>query len=450
MKMLILVAAMIFSAITAQAGAKLSPDLKMALANKQSNERMAVLVLFRDRQPVRIREGRYGTHRRVQQAMMDNARSSQYAVLQELSSKNKGAIRIRIKPLWIVNGVLVEAPVSILRGLVGRNEISSMTTNEQVGIIRPAGQRDNFENSQFTYGLEKVGIPQVRTAHPGLTGKGVNVGIIDTGIDANHPALRGRTVAWRDFVSNRSEPYDDNGHGTHCAGTIGGTAANGTEIGVAPDVRFTVAKVFSGSGSASRFAILEAMQWMADPDGDPNTLDRPALVSNSWGGGFSNNGSEDPAEHAYCQAVDNWVKLGIFPVFANGNSGPRAGSVGVPAACPSSFAVGATDEGDRAASFSSRGPARWKTGSIIKPNISAPGVSVYSSFPGGKYRKLSGTSMATPHVAGLAALVFQMNQNLSSIDVGQILIRSSVDLGSNGNDDTFGWGRASAGFALQR
>jgi subtilisin family serine protease len=189
------------------------------------------------------------------------------------------------------------------------------------------------------------------------------------------------------------------------------------------------------------------MQWIADPDGDPSTKDAPRLVSNSWGGGAPSPG-DDPSKDVLCTAVDAWVKVGMLPVFANGNSGPSKSSVGVPGACPSALGIGATDKNDDITSFSSRGPAVWKTGTIVKPNASAPGKDVISSVPGGKYRALSGTSMATPHAAGLATLLFQADPNLTAEQVASIMMKSAKDLGPSGMDNDSGAGRIDALHAL--
>jgi subtilisin family serine protease len=281
-------------------------------------------------------------------------------------------------------------------------------------------------------------IPELREKISTADGRGVRVGILDTGIDAEHPDLKGKTLLFKDFVNGKMTPYDDHGHGTHVAGTIAGSATSGTSIGVAPAATLIVGKIFSASGSASEDQIMEAMQWIVDPDGNPATADAPMLVSNSWGGGSA---SGDPADSAECRAVESWLKLSVLPVFAAGNEGPSARTVGLPAACPSALAVGATDENDKIASFSSRGPAVWSTGSFMKPLVSAPGVRVLSAAPRGKYVSMSGTSMATPHVAGVAALVYQARPNSRTEDIAKLMMAGAIDLGPAGQDPAYGYGR---------
>jgi subtilisin family serine protease len=131
-------------------------------------------------------------------------------------------------------------------------------------------------------------------------------------------------------------------------------------------------------------------------------------------------------------------------VFAGGNEGPGQSTIGLPGGCPQTLAVGATDQNDKIASFSSRGPVQWKTGTFIKPDVSAPGVGVLSSVPGGGYKSYSGTSMATPHVAGTAALIYQGAPNATIEAVKGLLEKNAVDLGDHGQDNVFGYGRIDA------
>ncbi|MBX9768395.1 MAG: S8 family serine peptidase, partial [Bdellovibrionales bacterium] len=138
-----------------------------------------------------------------------------------------------------------------------------------------------------------------------------------------------------------------------------------------------------------------------------------------------------------------WEKLGILPVFAAGNSGPRRQTVLLPGACPSVLTVGATDSTDTIASFSSRGPVVWKTGTFNKPDIVAPGVKVKSALPGGQYAEWSGTSMATPHVAGVAALLYQVKPDLNVADAKKFLL-DGADPKANDLNNEYGRGRLNA------
>lgn len=304
-------------------------------------------------------------------------------------------------------------------------------------------------SARFTYGLEKIRIPAMRFLFPGVDGRGVTVGIIDTGIDPRHPDLVGRTVAFRDFTKNsRPDPYDDQGHGSHVAGTVAGGNSSGKAIGVAPGASLVIGKVFDSKGNANDSDILLAMQWMADPDGDPQTEDAPKLVSNSWANSDAFAG-KSPNEFVFCRAVETWASLGIIPVFSAGNEGPGADTVQIPGACPKAIAVGATNDRDGNWNYSSRGQARWREGVVAKPDIVAPGADIESAAPGGGYRTKSGTSMSTPHVAGLVALMLQVRPTMSTEEVRSALMSSSQDLGISGPDAIFGSGRIDARDAIE-
>jgi len=414
-------------------------------SDPQSSRFRAILIM-KDKQPVNYQSGGNRIYPQVRRALEQNAIASQSVLLAQLRQESTQAAPVHTFPLWIINGVIIDAPKAIFGKLVEHPDVRAIYADHKMAVIQPYFHgmvKPSQAQPVFTDGLKVMGIPQLRQAKPNLNGEGINVGILDTGIDPNHKDLAGKVVAFKDFVGGKTAAYDDHGHGTHVAGTIAGGDTSGTSIGVAPKSKLTIAKVFTASGGGSTTTILAAMQWMADPDGNPATKDQPNLVSNSWGGGPPS-ASSSPADDAYCVAVETWIKLGIMPVFAAGNSGPSSGSVGVPGACPASLTVGATDFNDTIASFSSRGPVKWKTGNVIKPLVSAPGVKIMSSMPGGGYGTMSGTSMATPHTSGLMSLIYQANPNLTIEQASALVVKGVKDLGEPGNDNTFGWGRIDA------
>lgn len=298
------------------------------------------------------------------------------------------------------------------------------------------------KNIAFHASLNKatgiMSIPQVWDL--GYSGKGVKVALIDTGIDASHPDLKGKVVQWKDFVNNKEAPYDDFGHGTHCAGIIGGmgAASNGKYKGVAPGVQFIGIKVLGKDGSGGLSAILQGIEYAANSDAK--------VISMSLG---SN-------EHS--QAVDDLVskavKKGKVVVCAAGNSGPDKKTVGCPSDNPDAITVGATDKADQIASFSSRGPTK---DGRVKPDICAPGKDVISCRATGimenkavdkYYLKMSGTSMACPMVSGSVALLVQKDPTLTPKEAKEILEKSSKQEGNKCPNNDYGFGRVNVKNAI--
>lgn len=338
-----------------------------------------------------------------------------------------------VRSFWIAPVVAATVPADTLPELTRRDDVMEVERDESVELERPRPGR--HARGAFTYGLAMLNVPRMRELF-GLSGAGVRVGLIDSGIDASHPDLAGKLGGFHDLVAGHVDPYDDNGHGTHCAGTIAGGAAGGTAIGVAPEARLLVVKAFSAAGASSKEKLLAAMQWIADPDGDPATADHPCVCSCSWFGGGS--------RKALLEATRRWVALGVLPVFATGNAGPTPGTTWMPAGYPESFAVGATDEHDRLATFSSPGPVIWDGVPTVKPDVSAPGEDVLSARAGGGWVAMSGTSMATPHVAGVVALLNQASPGVPIALVRELLELTARDLGEPGKDNAFGAGRVDA------
>lgn len=333
--------------------------------------------------------------------------------------------------LWLANATHID---------LTREEIVRLAQSPKVLSITNA-KRTAQVNVTYTPGLKQSGIPQLRRSSPSLNGSGVKVGIIDTGIDPNHPDLTGKLLTFKNFISPSSKtPMDDHGHGTHVSGTVAGGEASGTAIGMAPGAKLIIAKGFSRYGGSEAKDLLAALQWVADPDGNPNTKDGADILSASWNMDDSDL-NQAPENEPFCVAVQNLSNLGIVPVFSAGNDGPDAGTVKVPGACPLALTVGATDDDENIADFSSRGPVRWKTVELMKPDISAHGVEVYSAAPGGSYEHMSGTSMSTPHVAGAFAVLKQAYPSMSVQQLESRLLQSAHDLGKSGVDEESGYGR---------
>ncbi len=269
--------------------------------------------------------------------------------------------------------------------------------------------------------------------------------ILDTGIDIGHYDLDGgKVIGWKDFINGRTTPYDDNGHGTHCASIAAGTGeGNATYKGVAYGAALVGVKVLNASGSGSTSTIINGIDWVVQNKASYNIR----ILSISLGASGSSNG-QDALSLACNNAVDN----GIITVVAAGNSGPKKYTIGSPAAAEKPITVGAmsdcSEKGFYLASFSSRGPT---ADNRTKPDVSAPGVNITAARKGTKnqYITYSGTSMATPFIAGTAALMLDANINLTPTQVKEIISNTAQDWGPGGKDIDYGSGRNQAYEAIK-
>lgn len=319
-----------------------------------------------------------------------------------------------------------------------------ISTEEDVHILgfNPERIMDSVRKStQFVQGtvvpwnIAKIKAPDLWAK--GFRGQNIKGCIIDTGIDYNHPNLKDAYKGGYNFINNTSDPMDDQGHGSHVAG-IAAARDLGTSVGlvgVAPEMSIYACKVLNASGSGSYANIISAIQWCIENDID--------IINMSLGGGSYSQALEDICKVAY-------EAHNILIIAAAGNADGNLGqdTIVYPARYGSCVAVGATDNNDARASFSSVG---------AKLEICAPGVSIYSSVPSGNcqlcsstgYRVLNGTSMACPHVFGVGALLLSANfvednDVLSSSEIRSRMNHNSVDLGIPGRDTLFGFGRVDA------
>lgn len=256
-----------------------------------------------------------------------------------------------------------------------------------------------------------------------VRGKGQRVAVIDTGIDYTHPDLGGclgtgcKVMGGWDFFNNDADPQDDNGHGTHVAGIV---AANGTLKGVAPEASLLAYKVLNKNGSGKASDMIAALERAL--------VDGATVVNMSIGGPGS---PDDPL----CQAVNALSALGVVVVVAAGNEGSAFLTITSPGLASQAITVAASDKSDALAVFSSRGPVASPT-DILKPDLTAPGVAILSTVPKegtygspDGYRSLDGTSMASPHVAGAAALLRQLHPSWNPAMIKAALQNSTRDLG---------------------
>lgn len=284
---------------------------------------------------------------------------------------------------------------------------------------------------------EQIGTPQAWEA--GLTGKGVKVAVLDTGYDASHPDLATRVSESRSFIEGE-EVADRHGHGTHVASTVGGSgaASDGKEKGVAPDATLAVGKVLGDAGSGTESQIIAGMEWAAKDIG-------AKVVSMSLGSDVASDGT-DPMSAAVNTLS---AETGALFVIAAGNTG-APGSIGAPGAADSALTVGAVDSADQAAYFTGQGPRLGDN--ALKPDVSAPGVNILAARSSlsegeGAYTEMSGTSMATPHVAGVAALLAQEHPDWTGGQLKDALMSSSKEL-TDASAYVLGAGRVSVPDAI--
>ncbi len=367
------------------------------------------------------------------------------------------------QPFWIVNAIKVTAPPALI-GLLGRlPEVASVHPDRTISLPPQLEGHEQPRGRVAEWGVENIGAPDVWERF-GFRGEGVVVASIDTGVDFTHPALtrqyRGRqgdgtldhNYNWYDPAgicgAPSLAPCDNAGHGTHTMGIIVGEDEQdpaATRIGVAPHARWIAAKGCE-SGDCSLSSLMKAGEWMLAPTDlrgqNPRPDMRPHIVNNSWSAGAGD-------DLFFQKIVKAWVAAGIFPVFASGNDGPGCSSADSPADYAESYAVGAHDSENKIAGFSSRGST--KLGGV-KPNISAPGVNIRSSIPGGAYGISNGTSMATPHVSGAVALIWSAAPALVGDIAGTraLLDQTAIDTedlscgGTAANNNVFGEGRLDA------
>ena len=266
------------------------------------------------------------------------------------------------------------------------------------------------------WGLDNIDVPEVwnvSRSFTGATGSGVTIAVIDTGVDLDHPELSGRIVAGYDFVDGDSKADDGNGHGTHVAATIAG-ANDGTGItGVAYDAEIMPLRVLDNDGYGWTSDIIAAVRFAADSGAD-------VINMSLGGGGYS---------QAMADAIGYASRRGSVVVMAAGNSGGRAPEYPAAHAIDHGIAVGAVDNNRSLAGFSNR------AGSTQLDYVTAPGVNIYSAVPGGGYETLNGTSMAAPHVAGVAGLLKGHDNSLSASAIEDLLTGS----GSNNTSSSSVW-----------
>ncbi|MFC3503064.1 S8 family serine peptidase [Micromonospora krabiensis] len=327
--------------------------------------------------------------------------------------RNLTRLRLNPTPYYLVNAIEVDGGPAVRAWLARRPEVGRVLVSQRLRPLpAPAGITRGTDPAPTgpEWNIRQIGADRV-WADLGVTGAGVVVGSSDSGVDGRHPALaggfRGGDDSWYDPWDGTRTPTDEGGHGTHTVGSAVGRDG----IGVAPGAQWVgCVNLDRNLGSPGHY--LDCLQFMLAPfpaGGDPFTDGRPArapdVLTNSWGcPGIE--GCDAGALRPATAALD---AAGIFVVAAAGNTGPWCASIDdPPAPYPDVLTVGAVDNRGRVADFSSRGPVAGGA----KPDVLAPGVEVRSAMPGGGYATLDGTSMATPQVAGVVALMWSANPAL--------------------------------------
>jgi serine protease AprX len=418
----------------------------------------------------------------VFKALTRNAQRTQAPLLVELRRQDAPH-----RSYWIANMVWVKGDLQLVQALAKREDVAYIYANPPVQAAVAENYAAPGRISEIQWNIEKVAAPFVWAE--GYMGEGVVIGGQDTGYEWGHPALVNQYRGWNGFEADHSyswhdairedlpestgvnrcgldspAPCDDNGHGTHTMGTMLGDDGAGTQIGVAPGAKWIGCRnMENGWGTPATYA--ECYEWFVAPyppganpmEGDPRMA--PDIINNSW--------ACPPAEGCtepdiLLDVVDNVRAAGILTVHSAGNRGAACSSVTEPAAIyDSSYTVGSTTSSDTISPSSSRGPVMVDGSGRLKPDISAPGTLIFSSTINGGYRVASGTSMAAPHVSGVAALLISAQPQLSGqVDqLEELISRSAFPLtsdqecggvpGSSIPNNTFGYGRVDAIEALK-
>lgn len=361
---------------------------------------------------------------------------SQKSIMEFLEKEEeKGKVK-EIESFYIINSIRVLAKKDTIEKLKNYSNIERITLNEKLNLdSKNTDTKDivNLSSSNGEWNLENTKVKSAWQEY-GTTGKDIVIGFIDSGVDYEHPSLKenwrgyenGKLNSkgnWIDIVGDSEYPIDEYGHGTATAGVAVGKKSSQRNVGVAPNSKWIAARAFS-SDYALNNNIIAAGEWMLAPGGDVKNA--PDIINNSWGGSAGTKPWFDKMLH-------NWISAGIFPVFAAGNldgSGTaKMGSIENPASLIDSFSVGAIDSNNVVGRFSKKGPSPFdEEGNIIKPEVVAPGVNVYTTSKSGGYDRWTGTSIATPHVCGIAALVKEANKTIGPYQMKDLLISSTEPL----------------------
>ncbi len=459
---------------------KIAPWVITQTANGQQAEFMVVLADQADLRRAAVLRTKSEKGRFVRDALWAKSQATQGPILRWL--RERGAEH---RSFYIVNAILVKGTREIAQALAARSDVGRVEGNPQIQntLPHPAAGGDSSSPPQppktIEPGIVYTHAPDVWAL--GFRGQGITIAGADTGQRWTHNALKPHYRGWdgqnanhdynwhdsiHDSVGNpcgndSPEPCDDNGHGTHTVGTVVGDDGAGNQIGMAPGAQWIGCRnMDQGNGTPARY--IECMEFFLAPypvNGNPNEgdpLKAPDITSNSW----VCPSSEGCSANTLQAAVEAQAAAGILMVAGAGNDGPDCSTVMYPPAIyEASYTVGALNTGtDTIAGFSSRGPVTIDGSNRIKPDITAPGTDTRSSYntSDNAYASLSGTSMATPHIAGAMALLWCDRPELRHDITGSRTILdnaahfvSSTQCGDAGPpNDVYGWGRVDIAAAV--
>jgi serine protease AprX len=450
---------------------KIAPWVVRHTANGEDAEFLIVLAEQGDLQAAKALTTKEEKGRIVREALWEKAQATQGPLVQWLKEH-----KIEHRSYYIVNMIWVKAGMDVATTLAARSDVLRIEGNPQIrNVLEPVPDQQDAPQpdsvAAIEPGITNTGAPQVWAL--GYTGQGVVVGAADTGYRWDHTALKNKyrgwngTIAshdfnWHDSVhsgggacgSNSLQPCDDNGHGTHTLGTVLGDDGGNNKIGMAPGAKWICCRnMDQGVGTPATY--IECMEFFLAPypvGGTPAQGDSgksPHVTTNSWGCPPDEGCSPTTLQ----AAVEAQRAAGIMFVAAAGNEGSACSTVqDPPAIYDAAYSIGALNTGaDTIASFSSRGPVVIDGSLRLKPDISAPGTNTRSSYRTSTtaYASLSGTSMATPHVAGAIALLWSaqpalLNDVSTTEDIlngTAVHILSSSCTSSGSPNNTFGYGR---------
>ncbi|UCE27605.1 MAG: S8 family peptidase [Candidatus Coatesbacteria bacterium] len=467
MRKLIVTALLIGVAVSVSTGATLEQELWAKMASADADEYIPIYLVMADRvSPTELEyvlEGAPSEVRRdyVVTTLKAKAEETQIDILEYLDTALTDGSATDVRSIWLNNVISMNAKPGLIEELSLRDDVERLAYDAERMVL--CESRDVTPGRALAWGVEKVGADEAWDA--GYTGNGAIVAVLDTGCDYLHTDLV--NVMWHnddDFnngVDDDGNGYVDdyygwnfnnntkevrggsNGHGSHCAGTVAGDGSAGTETGVAPGANIMAVQVLSNSGYGDEPDVWDGMGYALD--NGAHVISMSLGWSHAW----------DPDRPTWRETCDTIIAGGMTLVIAAGNergyySPPDA--VRTPGDVPHVITVGATDSSDNYSYFSSPGPVTWQdvTGyedfpyppGLIKPDVAAPGSSIVSvrGITGG-YSTKSGTSMATPHTAGLAALMLDAVPGMTNHEIRWCMGTSALDLGDTGKDNDYGHGR---------